>query len=86
MNTYTIEKNAPANPEPSPLDISKVTATLKELEVSDRFVIPADELLGEGGRFLSTSAGQRIHQAARRLGIKVSIKKLTDGLRVRRES
>lgn len=83
--TYTIERNMPAIPDPAPLDITRVTATLKALDVGDGFTIPADELSAEGGKYLSSSVGQRIHQAARRLGIRVRIKKLAEGLRVRRE-
>ena len=85
MTTYTIERDLPPNPVPAPLDIGRVTATLKGLNVGDGFTIPADELTGENGRFLSTSVGQRIHQAARRLGMRVSTKKLPEGLKVRRE-
>ena len=82
---YPIQDEMEPSPAPAPLDISRVTITIKQLKVGAGFVIPADELTGENGRFLSTSVGQRIHQAARRLGMRVSTKKLPEGLKVRRE-
>jgi hypothetical protein len=82
---YTVEVMEPL-PAPRPLDIRRVTQTMRGLNVGWGFVIPATELEGEDGRYLTNSVGQRIHQAARRLKIRVSVKKQADGLRVRREA
>lgn len=81
--TYPIIENIGAD-APAHLDISEVTATMKQLDINAGFVIPAADLAGEDGKYLSSSVGQRIHQAARRLGIKISIKKKPEGLRIKR--
>lgn len=80
---YTFEPDVPLPGKPAPLDIGRVTDSLKLAKVNGApFLIPAAELVGENGRFLSTGLGQRIHQAARRLGLRVVTKKCDDGLRV----
>ena len=84
--TYTIVKHIPAEPEPVPLDLAKIRASIEALKVGGGFVIPREDLLDAGGVFKSTSLGQRIHALSRTMGVKVSTKKIAEGLRVRRES
>ena len=74
-------------PVPGGVDMARVTATLRELKVgrANSFLIPADELATDDGRWSTAAVGQRINHAARRIGIKVRTKKEKDapaGLRV----
>ena len=64
-------------PVPGGVDMARVTATLRALKVgkANSFLIPADELVVDSGKWSTTVVGQRINHAARRIGIKVRTKK-----------
>lgn len=84
-DTYPIQARVPATPEPAPLNLTKVRASLEALDVGGGFVIPSMELRDREGKYRTTSFGQRIHALARALGLKITTTKLPEGLRVRRE-
>ena len=85
-DTYPIIKDIPAEPAPVPLDLTKIRASIERLKVGGGFVIPILDLKDNKGEFRSHPIGQRIHALARTMGVKVSTKKLPEGLRIRRES
>lgn len=84
-DTYPIVDSVPEKAPAYALDVPRIKASLKRLEVGAGFIIPAIELRVDG--VLRTSpAGQRVYALARVMGIRVSTKKVAEGLRVRREA
>lgn len=84
MELYPI-KDIPASPEPVPLNLERLRATMSKMDVGQGFVIPVADLKDDAGVFRSTPLGKRVHRVADELGIRVSTKKIEEGLRVRRE-
>jgi hypothetical protein len=82
--TYPIIKDLPPDDPAPSLDTAKIKASLARLDVGAAFVIPSIEMHVDGV-FRSTPYGQRIHALARIMGVRVSTKKVAEGLRVRRE-
>lgn len=81
-STYPIRAAAPAPPG---VDWPKIVASLEALKVDQEFVIPALELANDEGIWSTSTIGSRIHQCARRRGIKIRTSKVAgEGLRVRR--
>lgn len=84
--TYPIETNVQPRPAPLPLDVEKIKETMRVLPLGGGFVLPATECMDAEGRFLSTKIGQRVHQFARQVGIRITTQKVAAGLLVRREA
>jgi hypothetical protein len=82
---YPIVARAPKQPRPLRLNLPKIKASMAALVVGGAFTIPADELRDRAGLYRTRNVGWRLHRTAGTLGIRVSVKKLKDGLRVRRE-
>lgn len=83
--TYDIIARAPKEPKPIRLDLPKIKASMQRLEVGSAFVIPAADLHDRKGDYRTARVGWRLHRLASTVGIRVSVKKLKEGVRVRRE-
>lgn len=76
---YKIESGIPLPAEAPGFKVSKAVESLRKLKVGESFLVPASELMVEGTKWATTSAGQRISNAARRMGIRVNTEKQTGG-------
>lgn len=83
--TYDIIGRVPKSPKPIALDLPKIRASMGRLEVGSAFVIPAADLRDRKGEYRTRHVGWRLHRLAALAGIRVSVKKMKEGLRVRRE-
>lgn len=84
--TYTIHHQLPHKPGVVPLDLPKITATMRVLPIHGGFILPANECADEDGKFLSARIGNRLHALAKMIGIRITTKKIAEGLQIRRES